>query len=329
LKKQIGKWLTILLPLLLGVFLIYYQYNQYTPAQIDEMRGYFKNADYLYIYLSLFIALFGFISRAYRWKYSIEHLGYHSHFHNNLMAVCVAYFMNLTIPRSGEFSRALILKKYENIPFDKAFGTIVAERVVDLLIFLLFGMVSFLMQFKVLKDYILQNIPFEKLMILAGIGMFGFIAFIAIWKYSKWKVVLMVKGKLSGLKEGIMSIVHMKNKGWFLFHSFFIWFTYLLMFYVAIFALKETSNISFGTTIIAFVMGSLAIGFTNSGFGVYPFLIGKILFLYGIPDTAGSAFGWIVWISQTILMLVLGSLAFLLLPVLNRKKKSLTESAES
>ncbi|MGC4041246.1 MAG: lysylphosphatidylglycerol synthase transmembrane domain-containing protein [Flavobacterium sp.] len=319
-KKQIGKWLTIVLPLLLGVFLIYYQYNQYTPEQIDVMKGCFRNADYFYIYLSLFIALFGFISRAYRWKYSIEHLGYHSHFHNNLFAVCVAYFMNLTIPRSGEFSRALILKKYEGIPFDKAFGTIVAERVVDFLIFLLFVFVSFLMQFKVLKDYILQNIPFERLVVLAGIGIFGFICFILIWKYSQWKMVLMIKGKLSGLKEGIMSIVHMKNKGWFLFHSFFIWFTYLLMFYVTVFALKETSDISFGATIIAFVMGSLAIGFTNSGFGVYPFLIAKILFLYSIPETVGSAFGWIVWISQTALMIVLGGLAFLLLPLFNRKK---------
>lgn len=319
-KNQIGKWLTIILPLLLGVFLIYYQYNQYTPAQIDEMKGYFKNADYFYIYLSLFIALFGFISRAYRWKYSIEHMGYHSHFHNNLFAVCVAYFMNLTIPRSGEFSRALILKKYENIPFDKAFGTIVAERVVDLLIFFLFVIVSFFMQFKVLKDYILQNVPFDRLMILAGVGLVGFISFILIWKYSQWKVVLMVKGKLAGLKEGMMSIVHMKNKGWFLFHSFFIWFTYLLMFYVTIFALPETSGITLGATIIAFVMGSLAIGFTNSGFGVYPFLIAKILVLYAIPETVGSAFGWIIWISQTVLMVVLGGLSFLLLPILNRKK---------
>ena len=284
------------------------------------MKGYFKNANYFYIGLSLFIALFGFVSRAYRWKFSIEHMGYHSHFHNNLMAVCVAYFMNLTIPRSGEISRALVLKKYENIPFDKAFGTIVAERVVDLLIFLLFVAISFLMQFKVLKNYILKYIPFEKLMILGAIGIIGFITFILIWKYSKWKYVAIAKEKMSGLKEGILSIVHMKNKGWFLFHSFFIWLTYLLMFYVTVFALKETSNISFGAIIIAFVFGSLAIGFTNSGFGVYPFLISEIFMLYGIPDTAGSAFGWLAWISQTVLIIVLGGLSFLFLPILNRNK---------
>lgn len=284
------------------------------------MKGYFKNANYFYIYLSTFIALFGFISRAYRWKFSIEHMGYQSRFHNNLMAVCVAYFMNLTIPRSGEISRALILKKYENIPFDKAFGTIVAERVVDLFIFFLFVIISFIVQFNLLKNYILAKIPLEKLMILALVGIVGFIVFILIWLYSNWKIVLTLRQKFAGLTEGMLSVVKMKNKWWFLFHSFFIWFTYILTFYVTIFALKETSHISFGAIIIGFVIGSLAIGFTNSGFGAFPLLIAEIFMLYGIPDTAGTAFGWLAWISQTILMIVLGGLSFLFLPILNRNK---------
>jgi uncharacterized protein (TIRG00374 family) len=305
---------------LLGVYLIIYKYNEFTAEQITEMKGYFKNADYFYIYLSLFIALFGFISRAYRWKYSIEHMGYTSNFHNNLMAVFIAYFMNLTIPRSGEFSRALILKKYENIPFDKAFGTIVAERIVDFLIFFLFVIISFILQFKVLKDYILAKIPVGALVILFFIGSIGFIMFLLIWKYSNWKILLKIKEKFSGLTEGMMSIVKMKHKWKFLFHTLFIWFTYILMFYVTVFALEETSNISFGAVIIGFVFGSLAIGFTNSGFGAYPLLVAEIFLLYGIPDTAGTAFGWLVWISQTLLVIILGALSFLLLPIFNRSK---------
>jgi hypothetical protein len=214
----------------------------------------------------------------------------------------------------------LILKKYEDIPFDKAFGTIVAERVVDLFIFFLFVVVSFLVQFDLLKDYVLAKIPLEKLMILAVIGALGFISFILIWMYSNWKIVATLKEKFGGLIEGMMSIVRMKNKWWFLFHSFFIWFIYILTFYVTIFALKETSHIGFGAVIIGFVIGSLAIGFTNSGFGAFPLLIAEIFMLYGIPDTAGTAFGWLAWISQTILMIVLGGLSFLFLPILNRNK---------
>ena len=319
-KKTISKWLSIVLPILLGVYLIIYKYNEFTPEQLLEMKGYFKNADYFYIFLSLFIALFGFLSRAYRWKFSIEHMGYQSKFHNNLMAVCIAYFMNLTIPRSGEVSRALVLKKYENIPFSKAFGTIVAERVVDFLIFLLFVFAGFLLQFNVLKNYILEKIPVEKLMLLMLIGFVGFISFILIWMYSNLKIILKLKDKLSGLIEGMTSILKMKNKWAFLFHSFFIWFTYLLMFYVTIFALKETSGIGISAVIIGFVFGSLAIGFTNSGFGAYPLLVAEIFMLYGIPDTAGTAFGWLVWTSQTVLILILGGISFILLPILNRNK---------
>ncbi|GAQ47946.1 conserved membrane hypothetical protein [Flavobacterium psychrophilum] len=318
-KKKIGKWLSIGLPLILGIYLIYYKYNEFTTEQIHEIKGYFKNANYFYIYLSLVIALFGFISRAYRWKYAIQHLGYQTHFYNNLMAVCVGYFMNLTIPRSGEFSRALVLKNYENMPFDKAFGTIVAERVVDTLIFLLFVFASLLFQFNVLKNYVLTKIPVENLIILASIGFVGFVLFLLLWIYSNWKIVSAIKEKLSGLIEGMSSILKMEQKWKFLFHSFFIWFTYILMFYVTIFALKETSNISFGAVIIAFVFGTLAVGFTNSGFGVYPLLIAEIFMLYGVPDTAGTAFGWLTWASQTILMIVLGGLSFLFLPILNRK----------
>ncbi|MEO8235834.1 MAG: lysylphosphatidylglycerol synthase transmembrane domain-containing protein [Flavobacterium sp.] len=318
-KKRIGKWLSIGLPLILGIYLIQYKYNEFTHEQIHEIKSYFKNANYFYIYLSLFIALFGFISRAYRWKYAIQHLGYQTHFYNNLMAVCVGYFMNLTIPRSGEFSRALVLKKYENMPFDKAFGTIVAERVVDTLIFLLFVFASLLLQFKVLKGYILEKIPVTNLILLALIGFIGFVVFLLVWFYSKWKIVSTIKEKLSGLIEGMSSILKMENKWQFLFHSLFIWFTYILMFYVTIFALKETSNISFGAVTIAFIFGTLAVGFTNGGFGVYPLIIAEIFMLYGVPDTAGTAFGWLTWASQTVLMIVLGGLSFLFLPLLNRK----------
>ncbi len=319
-KKKISKWLSILLPLFLGVFLIIYQYNQFTTQQLLEMKGYFKNANYFYIYLSLIVAIFGFASRAYRWKFSIEHMGYKSKFSNNLMAVCIGYFMNLTIPRSGEFTRAAIIKKYQNIPFDKAFGTIVAERIVDLFLFFLFVVTAFILQFKVLKNFIFETIPLEKLVILAIIASIAFILFVLLWLYSKWKFILFAKEKLAGLMEGMLSIVKMKKKWPFLFHSLFIWFTYILMFYIAIFALEETSTISLGAVITAFVIGSLAIGFTNSGFGAFPLLIAQIFLLYHIPSTVGTAFGWLVWTSQTVLMIISGGISFLLLPILNKNK---------
>jgi uncharacterized protein (TIRG00374 family) len=318
-KKTLSKWLSIIIPLVIGIALIIYQYNSFTQNQLLEIKGYFKNANYLYIYLSLIIALFGIISRAYRWKFSIEQMGYTSTFQNNFMAVCICYFMNLSIPRSGEISRAVILKKYEKIPFDKVFGTIIAERIVDTLIFFLFVVTGFFLQFAIIKDFILKIIPFEKLLLLFIVGIIGFIAFCLIWMYSNFKIVNKLKEKLSGLIEGMLSVLKMENKWAFLFHSFFIWFSYILMFYVTIFALPETSNIGFSAVIIGFIFGTLAIGFTNSGFGAYPLLVAQIFVLYGVSNTVGTAFGWLVWTSQTILTIVLGGLSFLLLPILNRK----------
>jgi uncharacterized protein (TIRG00374 family) len=319
-KQTVGRWLSIVLPLVLGFALIYYQYSQFTPKQLTQIKRYFVTADYFYIGLSLFIALFGFLSRGYRWKYSLSHMGYSSRFSNNVLAVCIGYFINLTIPRSGEISRALLVRKYDDIPFDKAFGTIVAERIVDFMIFLLFVLATLIFQFDVLKSFILATIPLRQLLWI-GIGGAGFLAVLVwVWIYAEWTIIIRLKQKVSGLAEGIKSVFVMRDRWAFIGHSFFIWFTYFAMFYVTIYALPETSSIGIGACITAFVFGSLAIGFTNSGFGAYPLLIAQIFVLYGVPDTAGTAFGWLVWTSQTLLIIGLGLLSFALLPVVNRKK---------
>ena len=319
-NTQIGKWLSITIPLLLGVFLVLYSYYSFTPEQLSTITKHFENANYNYIVITLFIALLGGASRAYRWKFSLEHMGYKTSFTNNFMAVSIGYLINMTIPRSGEISRALIIKKYENVPFDKAFGTIVAERIVDLIVLLFFIVLAFFLQFDIVKAFIIDKIPFEKIITLVVFGIISLLIAVLLFLYSKWTIIASIKLKISGLKEGLLSIFHMKKKWQYLFHTFFIWFSYILMFYIGIFVIPETSNIGFGAVVTSFVVGSIAIAFTNSGFGSYPFLIAKILLFYNVSETAGSAFGWIIWTSQLFLVLLLGALSFLLLPLINRKK---------
>ncbi|MEO5776438.1 MAG: lysylphosphatidylglycerol synthase transmembrane domain-containing protein [Flavobacterium sp.] len=320
-KKQIGKWLTVLIPLLIGIGIIYYQFTTLTSEEIAKIKVSFEKANYYYILLSLMIACIGYWSRAYRWKYSLNHLGYHTKFSNNFLTVCVAYLVNLTVPRSGEITRAALLKKYENIPFDKAFGTIVAERIVDLLIFFLFVFIGFVSQFDQIYQFLLsQNVSLQSLIITGCVGLVLFFVFILIWIYAEWEIILKLKKKLSGLIEGITTVYKMKDKWKYLFHSFFIWFSYLAMFYVAIFALPETAGISFDIVIMGFIFGSLAVGFSNGGLGAYPFSIALIFSLYGITKDVGTAFGWLVWTSQTILAVLLGLISYVLLPVLNRNR---------
>ncbi|MES2544598.1 MAG: lysylphosphatidylglycerol synthase transmembrane domain-containing protein [Bacteroidota bacterium] len=320
-KKHIGKLLTVLIPLLIGIGIIYYQFTTLTSQEIDKIKISFLKANYYYILLSLIISCLGFWLRAYRWKYSLTHLGYQTKFSTNLLTVCISYLVNMTVPRSGEISRAALLKKYEKVPFDKAFGTIVAERIVDLIIFFLFVFIGFSLQFDEIYQFLLsQNVSFKVLIIFGIIGFVLFLGFVLIWIYAEWELILKLKKKLSGLVEGITTVYKMKDKWKYILHSFLIWFSYLLTFYVAIFALPETSEITFDVVIMGFIFGSLAVGFTNGGIGAYPLSIALIFSLYGISKDIGTAFGWLIWISQTVLTIVLGGFSFLLLPFLNRSK---------
>ena len=318
--KLLKKILNITLPLLLGVFLVYYAFNELSDEEIQKIKDYFRSANYFYVFLSLIFMKVSHISRAYRWKYSLQYLGYQSSFWNNFMAISVGYLLNLTIPRSGELSRAAVLQKYENIPFDKGFGTIIAERIVDLFFLLFFVTLSFLLQYEQLTAFLSEHIPLNQLLIL--LGLFFLIGIVSLyWLYtSNWKPLIFIRSKISGLVEGLLSIFKMPHRTPFLLHTLVIWFSFILTFYFGTKALPETSSLSLGTTMVAFVVGSLAISFTNGGIGAFPLLIAKILVLYGIPLAAGTAFGWILWSSQTAMVLLLGGLSFLLLPIVNKGK---------
>lgn len=318
-KLNFKKIFTTFFPILLGLAIIYYQYTTLTEEELKNIKEYFKKADYFWIFVSLFVALFGFWSRAYRWRYTLEHLGYRSKMSSNFTTVCISYFMNLTIPRSGEVTRAVLIKKYEDIPFDKAFGTIVAERIIDFALFLLIVLVAFIVQFHVLIDFVKDKFSFSKIIIFGVILIISSIASILIWYYAEWKIIKKIKKKLAGLIEGLTSVLYMKNKWKFLFHSVFIWFTYLLMFYVTIFALPETSTISLPIVLMGFIFGSLAVGFTSGGLGAYPLAVALILSLYGVSNDVGTAFGWLIWTSQTLLIITLGLLSYLYLALSKRQ----------
>ncbi len=318
-NKQLKNILSIALPIILGVFLIFYTYNSFSDEQITKMKSYFVHADYFYVFISLILAFIGYILRAYRWRYTLEYIGYPSDFKFNLVAVSIGYFLNLTIPRSGEISRAALLTKYKGVPFDKGFGTIISERIVDFFILLLFIFTAIIVEFSTLKSFLVEHIPINTLVALTITGLLFGILGLYLFFYSKIPLILKIKEKISGLTQGILSVFKMPNKWPFLIQTLLIWFTYILMFYSVIYALEETRVISFGAIIVAFVIGSLTIAFTNGGFGFFPILIAEILTLYNIPEEAGNAFGWIVWISQLIVTVIFGGLAFLILPTFQNK----------
>ncbi|GHC45841.1 lysylphosphatidylglycerol synthase transmembrane domain-containing protein [Ulvibacter litoralis] len=320
-NKFLGKFLKIALPLGLGVFLIWYIYTSFTPEQLAETQSYFSKANYGFVLLSVLFSILSHISRAYRWSFILEPLGYRPKLANSFMAISVAYLMNLLIPKSGEVSRGIILDKYEDVPFEKGFGTIISERVVDLIFLLAFALMALILKFDLLSEYVTNSIPSNAIYLLVIGGILLGLVIIAFLKFSKSKTNLKLKSFVIGLKDGVFSILKMKKKGAFIFHTFVIWGLYLLSFYTALYALPETSHIGFGTIIIAFVVGSFTFAFTNSGFGTYPAALAGILAVFGVAKTAGVAFGWIVWTSNIASILVIGCLSLVLLPIYNASKK--------
>ena len=304
----------------MGVFLIWYSISKLSPSDIESIKLSFKTANYWWVALSLLFGILSHFSRAYRWQFLLEPLGYRPKFANSVMAVLIAYLLNLFIPRSGEFARAASIKKYDKIPFDKAFGTIISERVVDLLFLFGFTTIALLLQFDKLSEFLLNLLPISTIYNFLGIILVLLILFLLALKFSKSAIIKKIIRFFSGLKDGILSILKMKRKSSFVVHSFLIWGLYLLSFYTATFTLNETSNIAFSTLIITFVVGSFSFAFTNSGFGTYPFFVASILAVFNIPETVGTAFGWIVWTTSIASIVLFGGLSFLILPFYNKKK---------
>lgn len=321
-SKKIKKIIFISLPILFGLGLIWYSLSKFTPSDFESIKSSFKTAHYGWVLLSIILAIMSHLSRAYRWQFLLEPLGYKPKFVNSVLTVLVAYLLNLVIPRSGEVARAAAISKYENIPFQKAFGTIVAERVADvIMLFSIIG-IAFFMQTKLLTEYLFKDDgsnPWNKVFLFGGIALVGFILYLVL-KKSKWSFILKIKEFIKGLLEGVMSIIHMKKKGVFIFHTILIWTLYVLMFYTVTLALPETTNLPFGAIIVGFVIGGLSMALTNGGLGTYPIFVASALILYGVENNPARAFGWLVWTSQTLMVLVFGGLAMFILPIYNRKK---------
>ncbi|MEW7280712.1 lysylphosphatidylglycerol synthase transmembrane domain-containing protein [Aquimarina sp. 2201CG1-2-11] len=320
-NAKLIKILKITLPLALGVFLIWYSISSATPEERQKTIQYITKADPKWIILSLLMGIISHLSRAYRWKFLLEPLGYSIKLSNSFMAVMIGYLANLGIPRSGEVLRGGTIATYEGIPFKKTFGTIITERIIDLIMLLLIISVTLLFQSENLLSYLNQKItnPFITLIILITLLVAG-VLFLKIIKKSKNPLLIKLKDFGEGLLEGVKSISKIKHRGAFIFHTFLIWFLYVTMFYVIKFTVPETASLTIGPILATFVIGSLAMSTTNGGIGAFPIAIAAILLLFDIEKPAGEAFGWILWGSQTAINIIIGALSFLFLPIVNRKK---------
>ncbi|WP_343328305.1 lysylphosphatidylglycerol synthase transmembrane domain-containing protein [Polaribacter staleyi] len=313
---NIKKILKTILPLALGGFLVWYSLS---GISLETLGTYFKEANYSYIFLGLFFGILSHLSRAYRWKFMLEPLGFKPKFTNSVLAVLVGYLVNLALPRAGEISRATVMANYEKIPFEKGFGTIVAERIADLIMMLSIVAITLFVQFDFIYELLTKNFDPSKIIIGLVILIIGFFVFTSFVKKATSGFLLKIKTFVSGLIEGVTSIFKMKNKWAFIFHTVFIWVMYVAMFWATIPAINGL-EVPFGGILIGFIAGGFSIAATNGGIGLYPIAVAGALALFNIPTEPATAFGWIMWTAQTAMIIVFGGLAFLFLPIYNKDK---------
>jgi len=325
-KSSLNTIIKVLLSLGLGIYLTWYLFDIMTPEDILTFKKAILNSNYWLIGLSLFLALVSYFSRAYRWGYTLWPMGYKSSFKNQYHSLMIGYLVNMTIPRAGEFSRAAMLKRSDNIPVGPGFGTVVTERIIDMLILGLLTLLAVLLSpdetslimsklktsFFGSSDNSSDSPIWAYLFILLGLTL---IILLLIKKIRK-----KVFHFLNSLKDGTVSIFKVKQYWGYIFHTLFIWISYFIMFILPYYAMEETSHVPLSGMLLAFAIGGIGISFTNGGMGAYPLLIGIITSYYlkeqGIADAdaIGNALGMVIWTTQTIFLILLGLISLVLMP---------------
>jgi uncharacterized protein (TIRG00374 family) len=288
-----------------------------------------NDVNYFWVWVSLIIGIFSHISRAMRWNLLIEPLGSKPGLLNTFLAVMTGYLMNLVIPRMGEISRCGVLSKYEKISFPRLIGTVVTERVIDVLMLLFMTLLALIAQSGYILSFIRQNPAMKgkaaglvsSPLLIGGLLLLLLIIITLRKKILNTRLYRQIGNILQHLKEGIISFRYVKKKGAMIFHSFFIWIMYYLMLYTAFFAFDFTQGLSPLAGLTTFVMGSFGmLAPVQGGLGTWHFMTKESLALYGVSNENGIIFAFVAHTTMNLLLIVLGLLSLMALPLVNREK---------
>ncbi|MFA9389494.1 MAG: lysylphosphatidylglycerol synthase transmembrane domain-containing protein [Prolixibacteraceae bacterium] len=285
------------------------------------------DVDYRWIALSLFFGLLSHISRTLRWKIALEPLGYHPKTINAFITVMVAYFMNLLLPRMGEFVRCGMLSKYEKIPFSKLFGTVITERIVDvIMLVLMFCLVLGLEMDKVVdfgqqNPQVVSNLrgliqsPYLWAILIASI--LGLTYYLRLSK--KKQGVNKLESIINDFVQGIKSVLAMKRYKAYIGHTIFIWLMYFMMLWMVFYSLDFTRHLGPVAALTTFVMASFGmVAPVQGGIGAWHFMAEKTLGLYGIESANGKLFALLAHTSMNSMVILLGAICVIMVPFVNR-----------
>ena len=310
----------ILMPLVLGGAILYWMYRGEDWQTIlhvatDEM-------DWTWMLLSFPFGILAQLFRGWRWRQTLEPVGEHPRTSVSLHAIFLSYAASLVIPRVGEFTRCGVLKRYDNISFPKALGTVVTERAIDSLLVLGITALVLLLEMSTFGMFF-RKTGTNLHDILYGFSWAGWlvaaicaVAILVLLHYllRKLSIYNKVKATLSGIWQGVISLKDVRNIPLFVVFTLSIWLSYFLHYYLTFFCFDFTADLGLGCALVTFIVGSLAVIVpTPNGAGPWHFAVKTMLILYGVQDEHALYFVLIVHTVQTMLVILLGVYAWLAL----------------
>ena len=342
-KKWIKQLLQLVLFLGIGVFFIWLSIKDLTPEDTKMIKEsslqVFKLRPFLFIMLSILVMSLGHYCRGLRSVMLIKPLGYELRKSTSFYAVMVGYLANLAFPRLGEVLRCTFIQRYDNVPFQKTLGTIVTERVIDLIIWLVLLVIAIALNTSVLSELVIDQTTGETMglwishkfssmihnytLIILGVVVvvIGIALYFTRHRWMKVKFFAKIGHLIKGVWQGLISIKDLENPLLFIFYTLCIWIAFFLGSYIIFFAFDFLSGLGFTPALSILAFGSIAFMIAQGGLGAYPLLAAEIFVLYGVNYNQGLAAAWIGWSAQTIMVLVLGFASLILAAFLNKKNK--------
>ncbi len=333
-KKSLGTVCKVVIPLVVGVGLFYWLYNNVDVEQMKNILRY--DVDYTWIGVMLVISTFSHVFRAMRWRLQLRALGIDAPLGVLVVSIFGTYAVNLVFPRLGEVWRCGYISRRQKAPFTKVVGSMVADRLSDTVTVLTLTLVTmclawsafdkFFDAFPQVKDGIFNTVTSPVTWI--GVAVVAGLV-VALFKLGKhFAFIQKIDNAIAGLWQGFYSITKMKGKRWFLFYTLLIWGCYFTQLYVCFFAFPFTKDLGIVCALVCFVLSSISMGIpTNGGLGAWHIAIIFGLSLYGVgtfsinrPDANATAFAMLVWGTQTLLLIALGIYSYVYI-LMNKTKE--------
>lgn len=322
-RKTLWTIVQLIIFVALGGGIVWYMFAQMTGEQRHEMFAAIRQTR-LWVLVPVFIAcLISHWARARRWMLMLDPLAIHPTTANTLFSVLIGYIVNLIPPRAGEVAKCTVLARYERVPTDKMIGTIVAERAWDVLCLLIVIGIGLVWQADAVGEYLQNELrgrapDGRKILMWTGILAALIAAMVFIYRRNRQSRV----GRfIKGLGEGVGSIFKLKKRGLFLLYTLLIWSMYLMQVQLGFWSIPSTQHLGLGPSLMVLIFGSLAMIAAPGGVGLYPYMVARMLTKgYSLSVPVANAFGWVSWMAQTGIILILGIASLILLPFYNRKQ---------